>query len=361
MVVPDVRSSRQETEEVVDQYGPVRLYGGYRFFGFDHSVLLQEKYRMVDGFRWWVAYLPLWVTFMLVSLITAVVVWTWRIVVRPKDPEEWLLGPEWHVPLGYGKHPIGRQIRRSVRSVAALDPIYHLPLWLGKPQNMSEALLWLVYQQPEARGVRNRLKITAERSFLHFVTLYMRGERKIVVCSLACGSAQAMLDGAFRFLQHVGDPEMEFEFHFVDRDEEALKVAFEYATNVLRMPDSWINIHQSNLRDFLEPRIKEGWKVHEVEFVGFADYLSVDKEAEYFDLARQILLPGGMLVTAHINRSIWGFVVRWGTNWVQLKRRMPWTLKRVLQRAGFKRVNLIIEPCLAHTIAECFRTDSDIA
>ncbi|NQU83536.1 MAG: hypothetical protein HQ536_02385 [Parcubacteria group bacterium] len=345
----------------IDRYGPIRERDSYRYFCFSRSVLDDLRYEEygagVSGFHHYLSYLPHWPWMMVVSFITMVRLMWFRLgylrkfgrPVTLEQKEYYALGPKELVPWGYGKHPVGTQIRHCVRTMGALDPIYHLPRWLTWPRTRDEQRLSFVYQQPEARGVRNRLVLTYWHHRADLERLCHRGVLEIVYGVMACGSAEAVIY-AVSHVKHLY-PSLKVELHFVDRDEGVLGDAFELAIGQGIPPES-VHCHHKDIRSFAKEWIASGRLFHGLDYVGHDDYSRFFKSVRYFKLMWRLLEPEGLLVTSRINRSLWSSVVRWGTNWLGLRRRMPWTIGIALSMSGFSfwNITLKVEPCLAHTI-----------
>ncbi|MBI2444007.1 MAG: class I SAM-dependent methyltransferase [Candidatus Magasanikbacteria bacterium] len=309
--------------------------------------------------RWW-PYLIAWLPMMILSAWLAVKVWWYRLVIRPADKERWLLGPEEATVWFDRAHPYGKRVRNGVTTSVALDVIYSIGSAICQPRTWGERLMRFWLDQPDGQAVRNRLRITYREFLAELERLWNSGkghssEAPIRILSLACGSAQAIIEGSAEFRRR--HPGVHLRLKLVDLNEPSLRRAAFLAQN--RGVADMVVV-TDNLKKFVRAVRVTGEQWDVVEMVGFLDYRPRRSLLKLCGEIRELLVGGGLFITAHIHPSLWSFEVRWVINWPLLIRRWPGTFRRLLRQAGFPadRTRFILEPNRIYTVALCRRATS---
>ncbi len=352
------------TNEKGGRFGPFHEYRTegddetYLLSGVDpsNSVLLAEPLTTrfthdAGTYGWWT-----WLKYNVSALLVAIQFWVLFFFKRPKDgmAAKKLLNACW--PVWYPKHWMAKQIRQGTQGTAALVPIYDREaIFFGLDSLSADEGAFLVeYGQPEALDVTSRLFATAQAVYEYFIRCINLGQAYIRVCSIASGSSRGVLDAAYRARQYCWDEGIAvptFEFRFVDLDSEALRSSGDSAE--LRGFKN-VTLYQMGASEFFESMKLLGFTFDVIEMVGLVDYLNDKKAVKYHEACRKLLVPGGMYVTAHINKTKWAFSVKYRTGWPGLRRRTPETLRRHLIEAGFIFYQITLETmpaCRAHTVA----------
>ncbi len=288
--------------------------------------------------------------------------WWGMLCRRPKDVNAVKALLDACPPRWYPAHPMAEQIRHCVTGTGALVPLYDREAIFGKIDGLTpdEEVYLDEYNQPEAVDVTNRLFATAEAMYNHIMAQYAAGEREFRLASIACGSSRAMLDVAYLIRRELAQTQRElpsFEFHFVDKDSEALRSAEESA--VFRGFGENIEMHAMSASDFFVLCEQGEWTFDIVEMVGLADYLKNVHRIRYYRGCWGILKLGGMFVVAEILHTRWAFSVKYRTGWPGLRRRFASGLHRRLVKAGFDRSQIALEvmpACGAHGVGAAHRT-----
>lgn len=296
-------------------------------------------------------YLLAWPVMCLLSAWVMIKHYLFLLIKRPKQRLDQLLGPEQGTIFFDQAHPLGHWVRRGVTSWVALDVIYSLPVAIPKPRGIGEYLLHFWLDQPDGQAVRNRLRLTYQivKSELERLAQERR-QTPIRILSLACGSAQAVIEALAQAEKQC--PESRFELCLVDASQEALNQAKTLAQ--AREVKSHIEYEPRSVTDKLNHEFDASWDI--VETVGFFDYPADAKVAEKCLAIKRVLKKNGLLITAMISRSLWAFAVRWVINWPLLLRRRRSRIERILLRA-FKseEIEFKTEPWGIHHVVCCRR------
>jgi len=249
---------------------------------------------------------------------------------RMEDRARFLFGPPRIVSTLFdGRSPFFFALRQGVATSVALDILYNYPPVRRRPSGAGGALVWFWLNEPHARGVRNRVKTVYSRLLEAMRRERRRGRSEIRILSLACGSAQAVIEAVARFVEE--DPEARVSVDLVDLDVPSLRRAARLAE--ARGVRELVHFREENIRSFLS-KSDRTWPL--VEMVGFLDYRNDRSFVETCARVRDRLEPGGWFLTATICPSAWAVVVRWLANWPFLVRRRPREFRRLLERAGFR-------------------------
>jgi len=227
-----------------------------------------------------------------------------------------------------GSSPFIYALRHGVTTSAALDVLYNCTTTNERSGGLRSAFGWFWRHEPHAQGVRNRMKMVYWRLLEAMREERRRGKKDVRILSLACGSAQPVIEAVADFIAE--DPEANVSLELVDLDVPSLRRAerLAYARGV----HANIRLRRQNVRTFLEVDDRT-WPI--IEMVGFLDYRDDDSLVYTCDQIHRRLEPRGCFLTAIVCPSAWAPVVRWLANWPFLVRRSRREFKRLLERAGF--------------------------
>lgn len=322
---------------------------GEKQFALEHSVLQSGEKRAqrhdVEAWqkaRWWLMSLSLVfaVVVLMYQAMTAVIPRFSR-VRRVKGPRllNWMLGRL--------IHPLWEIVREGVVTSGALDVIYNIEQILPNPKTRGERFMKFLLHQPDGQAVTNRLKRTHYEIYCELERLAKLGLTEIRIASLACGSAQAMIEAVVEIQRQY--PTANIKVSFVDLNEASLDRARELVRD--RGVDG-ATFEIQKLQEFLD-RFPDG-HFHLVEMVGFLDY-SKDKDVvRYCNRVKRSVCDGGLFIGAMIGPNPWQFVVRWTVGWPLLLRRTPEQYHGLLVQAWDENeVRVIPDPHRIHSVSLC--------
>ncbi len=326
------------------------------YLGFEYSILNADKsYLELEQIHWaYYAALPFMI-FIACWVKINYLIWFKRIghKLPPKGLARWL-GPDKMTRWFDRAHRQAWRVRCGVTTSAALDVIYSILRYLPfrRIRSVGEFLLWFWLNQPDAQGVRNRLRLTYFELIEELERLINTGwgvEGKIIeILSLACGSAQATVEAVAYILNKY--PGIYIKLLLVDDNGRSLELAKELA--IRRGIGQVVTTKASDLKDFIR-NTEDAWNI--IEMVGYLDYRREESLISLCDKIRNILRAGDLFITAHIAPSRWAFVVQWVINWPLLIRRPQSKFVELLIRSNFNVGNIksILDPTGTHTVACC--------
>jgi hypothetical protein len=249
---------------------------------------------------------------------------------RIEDRALFLFGPRKIMSAAFdGPSPLLFALRQGVTTSVALDILYNYPMAQQTRSGVRGALTWFWCNEPHARGVRNRIKTVYWKVLEAMREERRRGRSEIRILSLACGSAQAVIEALASFVEE--DPDAEVSVELVDLDAPSLRRAERLAES--RGVRRLVRFREENIRTFLSEDDRT-WPI--IEMVGFLDYRNNRSFVETCKKVHARLDPQGCFMTATICPSAWAGVVRWLANWRLLIRRRPRKFRKLLERAGFR-------------------------
>ncbi len=236
---------------------------------------------------------------------------------------------------GWGK--VSRAIKDGAASWKALDLLYNYKF--GEPNSRTDNF-W-VGNMLNTQAIRNRFKLVKKE--IRSALLKFKGEKEIRVISLACGSAQAMLETMFD-LSREG---VNVKIILVDQEQSALDYA--------RKTAAWFG-----LSDQIETRcmsvaqisrIARDFKPHVIEMLGLLDYFKQETAINLAKRIKESLLDGGIFLTCNIAPNLEMKFLEIVMNWPMIYRK-PSELYDVAYSAGFdaSNIRLIYEPLKIHGI-----------
>ncbi len=301
----------------------------------DSSILRHpQRSRDWEKVRW--VHRLLWPLAILESMRVMLKVVAYRLVhlrwARSRQGEartRFLLGPRRIMSFWVdGSSPFIYALRHGVTTSAALDVLYNCTTTSDTETGFRSALGWFWQHEPHAQGVRNRMKMVYWRLLDAMRAERAKGKKDVRVLSLACGSAQPVIEAVADFLAE--DPKANVSLELVDLDVPSLRRAERLAW--ARGVHSNVRLRRQNVRTFLEVDDRT-WPI--IEMVGFLDYRDDESLVFTCDQIHRRLEPGGCFLTAIVCPSLWAPVVRWLANWPFLVRRSRADFERLLKRAGF--------------------------
>jgi hypothetical protein len=230
-----------------------------------------------------------------------------------------------------GLGPVMRQVKEGAASWKALDLIYNYRF--GTSGLIDDFWLGMINGQ----AVRNRLKLAKQEIRRAIRTFSSEAEVRIV--SLACGSAEGVLEEIARFKEKG----IIVRALLVDMDQTAL----EYAERLARQLEVADQVETIKANVFKVSRLAADFHPHVIEMLGLLDYLPQDRAIWLADRIKSVLLPGGLFLTCNIRPNVEQFFLKWVINWPMIYRTSQ-ELAEVASQAGFEDFRLIYEPLRVH-------------
>lgn len=234
-----------------------------------------------------------------------------------------------------------RKVREGSKSWRALHIIYN-PLPNRHGLGLLVDRFWWGIRNCQA--IRNRLKIT--KSEIRKAIMGFGGEKEVRVISLACGSAQAMIEA----IAELKDEGVTARVLLVDIDPSALAYASTLATQY-GVLNQVTTIEASACKVAKIVRDLK-FKPHVVEMVGLLDYLKKDKAIRLFTRIRSLLEKDGIFITCNIAPNSEMRFVHWVIDW-EMTYRTSSDLAEIVSGAGFKKIRFVQEPLAIHNLAIC--------
>lgn len=239
--------------------------------------------------------------------------------------------------------PYSRAVRRASTGHGALDRIYN---WVARRQVETRGLDRLItgfwINCLNCQAVRNRLlivRMAIVESALQLVE--EQGKQEVRLLSIACGSAQAVLEAA-AVLQRRG---ITLRCLLTDKSDDALKYARGLA--VKYGVDAQVRTEAVTAADAIRRHART---TDLVEVVGLADYFTAKHVLRMFRLLYEVVQPGTIFITGHIHSNREKFWVWWVINWPMLYKTRPQFLNLITE-AGWEGVLPLTEPHGIHTVA----------
>ncbi|MDD5341689.1 MAG: hypothetical protein PHC97_04650 [Patescibacteria group bacterium] len=247
-----------------------------------------------------------------------------------------------------------RYVKKNSMTWQALEYLY---IWDKSTEKLKgfDRFISNVWNQLEnVRATRNRLKNIKGQLFNEIERLLELGEEKIVICSLAAGSARGPIEVVALYLRHFPDLMSRFELILVDNDESSFDFAKKLADNlipgmssIIVMYKSFISQREEHLRpvmDFLKDH-----KPNVIEMVGFTDYMNSEKAVKIFSEVYALLDEDGLLITNNVGPNFERLFLEIVVTWKMLNRPERVVLD-FFRKAGFKNVLTVWEACGMQTI-----------
>ncbi len=238
-----------------------------------------------------------------------------------------------------------RKIRDGAASWRALDEIYNYQFDQRNGLGGFVDDFWVGMMN--AQAVRNRLKIVKQE--IRRAVLQFSAQREVRIISLACGSAQAVIETVAEFKAEG----IAAKAILVDIDQSAL----DYAVNLASQNGVLSQITIVRGSAYQIARISRNFKPHIVEMVGLLDYFEIDEAIRLIAKIEQILEPNGVFLTCNIGPNPERYFLKWVINWKMIYRTTA-QLAEIIREAGFKKIRLIAEPLEIHNLVICQKVHS---
>jgi len=188
------------------------------------------------------------------------------------------------------------------------------------------------------RALRNRLKIA--RQILHQSVAQFDKNSEIRVISLACGSAEAVLEVIARY-KKAG---VLVKVILIDLDPASLEKA-ENNAKKLGVSDQ-VQIVRDNA---LHAKIFADFKPHIIEMFGLMEYLGDQSANCIFKDVHEILEEKGIFLTSCISPNMEEWFVKVVINWTMIYRAKE-DLATLAEKAGFTKCEVYVEPVGVHNV-----------
>ncbi len=250
------------------------------------------------------------------------------------------------IMLGDGLSIFNHRAKVYAASWRALDMFYNYHEKV-KPRlrGLVEKILTTYWMEmlENRQAVANRLKIVIH--LLEDALKRFAGEPEVRIVSLACGSAQSVIEVIRRH------PTMNIKAVLVDLDKSAIEAARKRAKEA-KVEDHCVFIHGtvSNLEKICD---KLG-KPHIVEMVGLLDYRPDNKAICLIKRIRDCLLSGGYFLTSNICKNREKILLDWILLWPMVYRKED-EFAKILLEGGFspEQTTILYEPFKIHGVAIC--------
>ena len=242
-----------------------------------------------------------------------------------------------------GLAPKCRKIKEGAASWRALTLLYNHPF--RKPESFGAWLdnVWLM--SPNAQAVRNRRKIAKNELLKTILSLSLGGQEEVRILSLACGSAEAVLDAVVE-ANKFG---VRTQCFLIDIDASALEYARKVAEG-LGIADQ-VKTKRANLLGFERlGKIIAAYQPRIVEMMGLIDYVQDKHTVVLIKTIHDALPVGGMFFTCNIIPNAERVFLKHVINWEMIYRK-PGELVEIMSVAGFRNIRTIVENMNIHVIA----------
>lgn len=311
-------------------------------FATRHSILQHGDLKLEDSLSLYWALFPF---IMVANLVIMVIIIAFSPFLSKKGLRK-QKGPKTLNRLLGLVNPAITTMREGVTTSAALDVLYGSKRWLDwywetvVSKSFWSLLRWgpgylivkVLVNMPGPKAVRNRLRLDY-RARVDDI------ERQIRVCGLmefnmleaACGSAESAVFALKYLRTHY--PEVAVKLTLVDLSGSSLRRALRLAQEL--GVDDCVTCLNMNLYRFFE---EATGRFQQVGMTGFLDYREDgEKVINLLNLARLMVLPGGVFFCAHIAHSVLGgsWTTRWLNGWPCLVRRSLEGYTRLLCRSDW--------------------------
>ena len=231
-----------------------------------------------------------------------------------------------------------RKVKDYAASWRAMEIIYNhnFPKKLTSVGGILDEFYW---HGLNCQALRNRYKLV--RHELRNAISKFSGQKEVRILSLACGSAQAVIEVIAEF-KSKGTT---IKAILVDVDQDALIAAKEWARQY-GVSDQ-IETREANLSG--EANVFGDFKPHIVEMLGFLDYVNKDEAIRFVSDIHEFLDKNGVLVTCNINPNPEQYFIKWVINWSMVYRQ-PDDLMDIAVKSGFNNPRIVFEPLKIHSL-----------
>jgi hypothetical protein len=248
-----------------------------------------------------------------------------------------LPGPHTNVFLFDGLGIWCRKVKEGATTWKSMEIVYNHPFPVKK--TIGGFLDEFFWHSLNSQALRNRFKLVKQE--VRKATGEFSDQGEIRVISLACGSAQAMIEiiSEFKASGKV------VKAILVDIDQGALDRA-KYFAEKHGVLDQ-IRIIKDDASTVVD--LSREFKPHIVEMLGLLDYIDQNKSIMIAKKIRESLGPSGIFITCNIAPNLEQYFLKWVINWPMVYRR-PNDLAEIATGAGFDSHQLVYEPIKIHGI-----------
>ena len=230
-----------------------------------------------------------------------------------------------------------RLIKEGSASWKALDVIYNHKF--GKNRTVVGWLEDFWIGMMNAQSVRNRFKLIKIK--LKETLLKFRREPEVRMISIACGSAQAVIE----VISELKKEGVIVRVFLVDMSREALA----HAENLAVKHGIADQIETRRLNVIKTAIPISDFKPHVVEMLGLLDYLDRKTAVKFIGDILNQMPREGIFLTCNIRHNLEMFFLWWVINWPMIYR-SPKELQSIITEAGFSEVEIVYEPLNIHGI-----------
>ena len=236
---------------------------------------------------------------------------------------------------GLGVSP--RKVKDGATSWMALDEIYNYNF--GRSFRLGVVIDDFWEGMLNCQAVRNRFKLVGQE--VRRAIRKFEGSEEIRLMSLACGSAQAVIEIVSEF-KSTGTT---VRVLLVDTNQ----VALDYAHSLAKRYGVTDRIIVKKASVAQVGRLSRDFKPHIVEMLGFLDYIEQDKAIRLARKIQESLPSKGVFLTCNIAPNMEKHFLKWVVNWSMIYRN-PYELAEIASVAGFEDYRLIYEPLRIHGV-----------
>ncbi len=228
-----------------------------------------------------------------------------------------------------------RKVKNKPASWQAVSEIYNYEFCRSRKLGILIDDFWENIKNCQA--LRNRFKLVKQevrRAILNF-----SNHKEVRLISLACGSAQAVLE-TIAELKVKG---VVVNVLLIDIDQEALDYAISLA-NKLEIANQ-VQVFRGSVSQVI--KLSKKFKPQIIEMLGLLDYISQEKAIKLAEKIKQSLEPKGVFITCNIAPNLEMNFVKWVINWSMIYRK-PEELVEIVAESGFGDFRIIYEPLKIH-------------
>lgn len=239
---------------------------------------------------------------------------------------------------GLGSSPMA--VRNGATSWRALHEIYNYDF--GKPASMDTLVSNFWESMLNCQAVRNRFKLVKQE--LKRAVLQFEGEPEVRIISLACGSAQPVIE----VMAELKTRGILAKTVLLDMDQSAL----DHAAKLASVYGVLAQVKTIKAIVCQVAKVAKNFKPHVIEMVGLMDYLDEKQAVRLLSKIRQLLEPNGIFITCNICPNVEQAFLKWVVDWNMIYRTAR-QLSEIVEAAGFKKIRLIQEPLAIHNLVVC--------
>lgn len=247
-----------------------------------------------------------------------------------------------------------RYVKKTSMTWKALEYLY---IWDQSTKGLKgyDKLISNIWNQLEnVRATRNRLRNVKGQLYSEIERLLSQNKERIVICSLAAGSARGPIEVVADYLREFPDLQSRFTLVLIDFDEDAFSFAYKLAEEIYPGMSKIIKTHKaliSQKEEKLVPLMElvSSYSPDIIEMVGFTDYMTSDKAVKILSAIHQVLKPGALFLTNNVGPNFERRFLEIVVTWKMLNRTEKQVLK-LFESAGFSNVLTVWEATGIQTI-----------